>query len=486
MGLMVTMVESESNCTFVPLANYNWSLSPALIPVALPWNPTAYCLISAFCSISLWMTIELTIQVFFTFKRHKGLYFWSLLVCTWGITFHVIGLLLKLFAIGSWILSSILFKIGWVSNVTGFSLVLYSRLHLVVRDRRILRSVLAMIITDAILFHTPIIIFDFGISSPHPMIWVKPMQVMERIQVTGFAIQETIISSLYIWATSKFLKDTYTKQTHRVMLLLIFAQVVAVLFDIALITVDWDNMFTLKVTIHPFVYAVKLKIEFIVLNQLLALIKHGLAPGSIPGPDEESPYHSDPTPENTTKHVSYLSADTAVASTNITRSRDFADPRDENNLNPQFRNHYNGNNNNYSSKTLTLAPPRPIHPAPIIRQEFVADPDEITPAPVQTQLAIHVPPTITTHATQTSPIIQPQSRPNTEQRTGTPVSSTPRTSFTAHRMSFSTQHMPPRSISDPTPLNPQQERGSTDEIVTEIERFYLGSSGLRRVSMAEP
>jgi len=130
------------------------------------------------------MTVELTLQVFFTFKRHKGLYFYSILVCTWGVTFHVLGLILKVFAVGHWILSSILFKIGWVSNVTGFSMVLYSRLHLVIRQKRILRAVLAMIIVDAFLLHVPIIIFDFGISSPHPDVWIAPMKVMERIQVT--------------------------------------------------------------------------------------------------------------------------------------------------------------------------------------------------------------------------------------------------------------------------------------------------------------
>jgi len=304
-----TDTAAMTNCTFVPLSKYDWSLRPALIPLPIPWNPTAYCLIAGFCAVSLWMTVELTIQVFFTFKRHRSLYFWSILICTWGVTFHVIGLILKLFAEGNWILSSIIFKIGWVGNVTGFAFVLYSRLNLVVRNRRILRAVLCMIITDAFLLHTPIIIFDFGISSPHPGIWIMPMKIMEKIQVTWFSAQETIISLLYIFNTRDFLKNTYNRQTHRVMKLLIFAQVLAILFDVVLITVDWNNMFTLKVTIHPFVYAVKLKMEFVVLNQLLALIKHGLAPSNFPAPDEESPDASAPTLPPSGKHIPFLSSE---------------------------------------------------------------------------------------------------------------------------------------------------------------------------------
>ena len=35
-------------------------------------------------------------------------------------------------------------------------------------------------------------------------------------------------------------------------------------------------------TVHPFVYSVKLKLEFIVLNQLLTLVKRGMAPCNLP------------------------------------------------------------------------------------------------------------------------------------------------------------------------------------------------------------
>lgn len=189
--------------------------------------------------------------------------------------------------------------------MTGFSLVLYSRLNLVVRNRKILKAVLCMICVDAVCFHTPIIIFDFGVSSPHPNVWYTPMIVMEKIQVVGFSIQETIISMLYIYHASGFLKDVYTRQMHRVMQLLIFAQLMAILFDICLITVDCNNMFTLKIIVHPFVYAIKLKMEFVVLNQLLALIKHGLAPGEFPAPDEESPDISGPTTVRSGRHGNF-------------------------------------------------------------------------------------------------------------------------------------------------------------------------------------
>jgi hypothetical protein len=369
------------------------------------------------------MTVELTIQVFFTFKRHKSLYFWSILICTWGVTFHVLGLILKLFAEGNWILSSILFKIGWVGNVTGFAFVLYSRLNLVVRNRKILRAVLCMIITDAFLLHTPIIIFDFGISSPHPGIWIMPMKVMEKIQVTWFSVQETIISLLYIFNTRDFLKHTYTRQTRRVMKLLIFAQVLSILFDVVLITVDWNNMFTLKVTIHPFVYAVKLKMEFIVLNQLLALIKHGLAPDNFPAPDEESPDVSGPSLPPGGKSVPFLSSE-KTATVTATATGDKTDPGAADT--PQF-----------------------------IGRDMEYDP-AVNP---------------TTNNTDPD-IILPSNAPIPE------VNYHEDPAFSPPRRLTSESHVPQRSFSDPTPLSAVIRDRNSDEILAEVERQYLGRFGI--------
>lgn len=51
--------------------------------------------------------------------------------------------------------------VGWVCMVTGQSIALYSRLHLVDHDPSRLRFVLAMIITNVIISHVPVIIMVF-------------------------------------------------------------------------------------------------------------------------------------------------------------------------------------------------------------------------------------------------------------------------------------------------------------------------------------
>ena len=258
---------------YVALSKYNWS--PAGFEV-LPFHPVVYPLVASFFAVALWLSLELSVQLYFKFRRHRGLYFWSILTVTCGVALHTTGLLLKLLVPGANpVVVTTMAKIGWVMDTTIFSVVLYSRLHLVVQSRKILRLVLIMIIVDAFIFHTPIIVILMGLSTGRHPKWNNYIEPFEYIQVVGFTIQETIISSIYINKTAKFLKSGYSYEIRKVMVSLVTVQVVVVLMDIAMIVIDCFGYFTLKAVMHPFSYAVKLKIEFAVLNLLLGMIKKG-------------------------------------------------------------------------------------------------------------------------------------------------------------------------------------------------------------------
>lgn len=275
---------------FVPLSSYDWSLGNFDF---LQWNPTVYCLVASFFAVSLWLALELTVQVYTTFKRRTGLYFWSILIVACGIVFHTVGLLLKLLVPeANVIFATVLAKVGWVMDTTGFAVVLYSRLHLVVQSQKTLRLVLAMIIVNAVLFHTPIIVFLMGLSIHKD--WNPYVTPFEYTQVVGFSIQETIISYIYILKTTKFLKSGYSNQLRKVTTMLITVQVLVVLMDIALLVIDCIGMFTLKAVLHPFAYGVKLKIEFAVLNLLLNLVKHGGIAGNFFGAPDGDNWDKEP------------------------------------------------------------------------------------------------------------------------------------------------------------------------------------------------
>src|SRR5437667_5723029 len=109
--------------------------------------------IAAFFAISCYNVIEITFFIFNYFKRRNGLYFWSMLIASFGILVHSLGEFLRLFALAPNLPMSVLIMIGWYAMVTGQAVVLYSRLHLVVHNKRKIRWVLIMIITDACILH---------------------------------------------------------------------------------------------------------------------------------------------------------------------------------------------------------------------------------------------------------------------------------------------------------------------------------------------
>lgn len=74
----------------------------------------------------MWMTIELTFQIYAIFKKYSGLYFWSLLVCIRCITLRQVGRICIYFVPSSNQVFSLSFVVlGWVGigTVTGFSVV---------------------------------------------------------------------------------------------------------------------------------------------------------------------------------------------------------------------------------------------------------------------------------------------------------------------------------------------------------------------------
>jgi len=123
--------------------------------------------ISAFIAIAWYNVLELNFMIWMTFKRRHGLYFYSLLVSSWGIFVYALAFLIKFFQVLENNYATVVFiTIGWYAMVTGQSLVLYSRLHLVMYDQRILKWVLWMIVIDVFLFHVPTTVMTFGVRFP--------------------------------------------------------------------------------------------------------------------------------------------------------------------------------------------------------------------------------------------------------------------------------------------------------------------------------
>lgn len=239
---------------------------------------TLKAVVLVFLSIALYNFLELNVYIFATFKRRRGLYFWSFNVATWGVAFNSVGYLLKHLEVtteGN--LYATLILIGWCTMITGQSVVLYSRLHIVMHNTKRLRAVLVMIVVNALWLHVPVIVLVYGANSNNPEPFARPYSIYEKIQLSVFVAQELIISSLYVFETANLLKLENTignKRTRNVLHHLILVNVVVMLLDFSILGLEFADLYEIQTAWKPLVYSVKLKLEFSILNRLVDLARN--------------------------------------------------------------------------------------------------------------------------------------------------------------------------------------------------------------------
>ncbi|KAF1995166.1 hypothetical protein P154DRAFT_350206 [Amniculicola lignicola CBS 123094] len=259
-------------------------------------------IIAFLIGLAIYNAIELLLLVFITFQRYRGLYFWSLIVAGVGIIPYSLGFLIKFFRLVNpdddpVYLPVVMLTIGWYMMITGQSVVLWSRLHLVTNSRCVLRYTLWMIIFDAIILHIPTTVLTFGSNSNNFSDYrlrqfVKGYMVMERIQMVGFALQEGVLSAIYIKETSRLLQlsqaiksdtsiieetasNTHLKSHHvrKTMVELLAINAIIIIMDCVLLSVEFANLYLIQTVLKGAVYSIKLKLEFAVLSRLVQLVR---------------------------------------------------------------------------------------------------------------------------------------------------------------------------------------------------------------------
>ncbi|KAH7305417.1 hypothetical protein B0I35DRAFT_338082, partial [Stachybotrys elegans] len=231
-----------------------------------------------FISISLYNVFELSFIIWWVFKRRGGSYFWSFVVATYGIPTYAAGFLLKYTGPDSTATVyayATLIAIGWVCVVTGQSAVLWSRLHLVLRDEFKLRLVLYMIVFDAITMHIPIIVLLYGSSLSDAGRFKGIYAIYEKVQVTVFFLQELIISSIYIYETKQLSHALsvmrHKRRSRRLINHLIMVNIIIIILDVGILTLEYIGLYNVQTAFKVFVYSVKLKLEFNILNKLVEM-----------------------------------------------------------------------------------------------------------------------------------------------------------------------------------------------------------------------
>ena len=189
-------------------------------------------------------------------------------------------------------------NIGWLVLVTGQSVVLYSRLGVILHNLRVLRLVLWMIIIDGFIFYVTTTVIHYGTYSSDGT-FNRAAMIIEKIQMTGFCIQEFIISGLYVrevWRLSRVLVHESSRQT---MWELLVINLVIIALDIALLTLEYLGLSVLEQTFKGTAYSFKLKMEFAILGKLVSMAQTHSTQPVFPGsnsPPEHLEHQAGPGP----------------------------------------------------------------------------------------------------------------------------------------------------------------------------------------------
>ena len=248
---------------------------------------------SGFVAVIFFLVIDINIGMYRFFKKRKGLYYWSMMLGTLGCCLNAIGIILKFLNTSLsniWPLSCLLLVVGWTLYTPAELLVLYSRLHLVEKSYKTRRYVLIMIVVTTFVFVIPNWVTTwpaFDIDPKISSVWSPRLAIVNRTTQLAFTLVECVVSGIYIRSLTRMLKIKPSVRERRVMLDLIYVNVVAITVDVLASLLVYFNQVGLADPIQTFSYALKLKLEFTVLNQLIVIT----APPQQRDTFEERRYH---------------------------------------------------------------------------------------------------------------------------------------------------------------------------------------------------
>lgn len=245
-------------------------------PSTLPYKTAL--LVIVFLALAVWNALEVFIKIFRVFRSYHGVYFYSLIAASVGIVIHGLGYFIRNYDISDSAPLEITMACGGgMLMITGQSIVLWSRLHLISPGKRD-RWLLWMIIADCIIVQGGATTLFAGSNSSNPGPWLKVYAKWEIFQVTWFFVQECVISGLYIYRTFILMRSSAAfrgPDAKRVFNHLIFVNIVVIALDVTILAFQYAGLYEVQTAWKTLAYAVKLKLEFDILNQLVDFTKAG-------------------------------------------------------------------------------------------------------------------------------------------------------------------------------------------------------------------
>ncbi|KAG6357065.1 hypothetical protein INS49_014942 [Diaporthe citri] len=223
-------------------------------------NKGLWFALACLAGVGLWNASEIVLVVWWTFKRRRTLYFWSLMLAAFGVIICSVAQVID-FSLGrhNSMLVVVLGSAGWIPMVTGQSLVLYSRLHLLWVDNRIMNFLLTMIIFNGLTMHGGAFTINILARALQTQSLTKAYDIMERTEVTVFFVQEITLSMLYLWRCRHFLRQYGRRMESEE--------------TAAMKILEYMGYNYVQIKVKDFIYSFKLKVEIGALNSLRDFVR---------------------------------------------------------------------------------------------------------------------------------------------------------------------------------------------------------------------
>lgn len=232
---------------------------------------------AGFFAVSIWNCIQTFIFIFVTFKSYSGLYFWSMTVANAAIPFRQIFALIRLYGLAPTLAITPLVSFGFWVMVTGQSMVLYSRLCLVVGEPVKLRWVLGLITFTFLFVEVPVSSLLIASNVPGQEHLARAFTVFENCQTGLISAQEALISWIYVREARRAFKPIQVIKGERVKKTLkglVWLFVLTAFLDLSLMGLAYSGQqFAIMTSYKGVVYSIKLQVEGVVLNSLTKLMR---------------------------------------------------------------------------------------------------------------------------------------------------------------------------------------------------------------------
>jgi hypothetical protein len=165
-----------------------------------------------------------------------------------------------------------------------------------------------MIVVNGTLLHSITTVLTFGSNSnslsPTTLHrFVNGYSIMEKIQMVGFFVQEFILSAIYIREAIRLLRlsevardgvqsldegiahgHLRNSRVRKTIHQLLAINIIIIVMDLALLGVEFANLYLVETTLKGVVYSIKLKLEFAVLGKLVQFVRDRAASSNTSDP----------------------------------------------------------------------------------------------------------------------------------------------------------------------------------------------------------